>query len=168
MRELIDYIDEQIKTCIPETYSFGLCHLLEGDNERFPATIDKEAVKAVPDDRYEVVIYHRALGGSPDEDPALSFGKNPTRKNKQKVRSIVFVRMGENEKIDDIINAYPNSFHTTNYYFANVSENMTLIRDRDNIWNEEFQGAYKDRYQFVWMVYAIEFDVEYIKCNVCV
>lgn len=168
MTELLDYIDNTIKNCITEVKQFGLCHLLDSDNERYPATLGKQGKKVTPDDRFKVVMYHRLLAGSPDERPDLSFGKNPVRQNDQRVRSVVFVKLDDDSRIDDIVNAYPGDFETTNYYFANVSSNMTLIRDRDAIWNEEFSQSYKDRYQLIWNIYAIEFDLQYIKCNVCV
>jgi hypothetical protein len=168
MVELIDYIDNTIKNCLTSVKQFGLCHLLDSDNEKFPATVEREGIKAIPDDRFEICTYHRVLGGSVDQADDLSFGTNPVRKAKQKVRSIVFIKLQNDNVIDDIINAYPNTFETTNYYFANVSDNMTLIRDRENTWTTEFSKAYLDRYQLVWNIYAIEFDLEYIKCNVCV
>jgi hypothetical protein len=168
MVELIDYIDTQIKNCITEAKQFGLCRLVEDTNDKYPATVERQATKAAPDDRFDVLMYHRALGGSPDERPDLSFGKYPVRQNQQRVRTVVFVKMGNDNRIDDIINAYPQTWKTTNYYNAFVGDGMTLIRDSNAIWNEEFSEAYRDRYQAKWLIYAIEFDIFYIKCSVCV
>lgn len=169
MVALIDYIDEQIKDCVPETRQFGLCHLLEGDNEQYPATIEANAKKATPDDKYLISTYHRILNGNIDPREDLSFGKRITGQNNQRMRMVVFVRLYEDEtKIDDIINAMPDSFEMTDYEFANVSRNISLLRDRDAIWTQEFSTAYKDRYQKKWNIYAVEYDLQYIRCNVCV
>lgn len=169
MVDLINYIDEQVKDCVPEVRQFGLCHLLQGDNEQFPATIEANAKKAVPDDRFLISTYHRILNGNIDPREDVSFGKKITGQNNQRMRMVVFVRLYEDEtKIDDIINAMPDSFQMDGYGFANVSKNISLIRDRDAVWTQEFAGAYKDRYQKKWNIYAVEYDIQYIRCNVCV
>ena len=169
MTDLIDYIDNTIKNCLTEAKQFGLCHLLQGDNETFPATIEANAKKAVPDDRFLVVTYHRLLNGNLDPREDLSFGTRIVGQNNQRVRMVVFVRLDQGEtKIDDIINAMPDNFEVTDYQFCNVSRNIALIRDRDSVWTAEFSQAYKDKYQKKWNVYAVEYDLQYIKCNVCV
>lgn len=169
MVDLIGYIDNATKDCVTEIKQFGLCHLLEGDNEKFPATVETDAVKAVPDDLYLICSYHRLLNGTIEPKEDLSFGKSITGQNNQRVRTVVFSKLGtDDSKIDDIINSLPDVFEVDGYRFANVSKNITLIRDRDAIWSTEFDKAYKDKYQLVWNIYAIEFDLQYIKCNVCV
>lgn len=135
----------------------------------YPATIEQEAKKAVPDDRYLVTTYHRLLNGNIDAREDISFGKRITGQNNQRVRMVVFAKLSEGEtKIDDIINAMPDSFEMDDYQFVNVSKNISLIRDRDAVWTTEFSTSYKDKYQKKWNVYAVEYDLQYIKCNVCV
>lgn len=170
MVDLFNYIDNRVGECVSGVRSFGLCHLLEGDNEKFPATVEKRATKATPDDKYLVNMYHRLLNSVSDNRDDISFGKRRTTQNNQKVRTVVFVKMGQSfSLVDDIFNALPDSFTVDGYDFANVNKGVsTIIRDRAQIWNDEFQGAYKDKYQMVWMVYAIEYDLQYVKCNVCV
>ena len=169
MTDLIEYIDNSIKNCVTEVRQFGLCHLLQGDNETFPATIEANAKKAVPDDRFLFTTYHRILNGNLEAREDVSFGKTMTAQNNQRMRMVVFVRIDQPEtKIDDIINAMPDSFDVTDYEFANVSKNISLQRERDAIWTAEFSTAYKDKYQKKWNVYAVEYDLQYIKCNVCV
>lgn len=169
MVDLITYIDNTVKNCVTSAKQYGLCHLLEGDNERYPATVENQAIKAVPDDRYLICTYHRALGGNLDPREDLSFGISPTVQNSQRVRMVVFIKFGSDQSlIDDIINALPDDFEYSGYQFVNVSQNISLNRDRDSVWTSEFDKAYKDRYQMKWFVYAIEYDLQYIKCNVCV
>lgn len=167
--DLIEYIDNSIKNCVTEVRQFGLCHLLQGDNETFPATIESNAKKATPDDRFLITTYHRILNGNLEAREDVSFGKTMTAQNNQRMRMVVFVRIDQPEtKIDDIINAMPDSFDVTDYEFANVSKNISLQREGDAIWTAEFSTAYKDKYQKKWNVYAVEYDLQYIKCNVCV
>ncbi len=169
MVELIDYIDNSIKNCITEVKQFGLCHLIEGNEEKYPATVERRATKAMPDSRYDILTYHRLLNGGIEEREDLSFGSNPVIQNTQKVRMVVFVKLENSNKIDDILNALSiRSFSSDNYYFANVKGDAALNRDRATIWNDEFSKAYQDKYQMVWHVYAIEYNLEYLKCNVCV
>ncbi len=169
MVELIDYIDNSIKNCITEVKQFGLCHLIEGLEEKYPATVERRATKAIPDDRFKAITYHRLLNGLVEEREDLSFGSNPVIQNTQKIRMVVFVKLEDSNKIDDILNALTiRSFSSTNYYFANMTRDVLLNRDRATIWNDEFSKAYQDKYQMVWHVYAIEYNLEYLKCNVCV
>lgn len=167
MNELIKYIDDQICGCM-QVKSYGLCHLLLGDNEQFPATIVKQAVKAVPDDKFNVTIYHRLLSGTYDNREDLSFGRKIVAQNAQKVRTVIFIKIDSSDTLlDDIINALPDDFESDGFQFANVNKNISLIRDRDAIWTDEYSQAYKDRYQMKFHVYALEYDLQYIKCNVC-
>jgi hypothetical protein len=168
LNELIKYIDDQICACV-QVKSFGLCHLLLGDNEQFPATIGKQGVKAVPDDKFNVTIYHRLLSGNYDNREDLSFGRKIVAQNAQKIRTVIFIKIDSCDTlIDDIINALPDDFESDGFQFANVNKNISLIRDRDAIWTEEYSQAYKDRYQMKFHVYALEYDLQYIKCNVCI
>lgn len=168
MNDLIEYIDNTIKNCVTETRQFGLCHLLEADNGRYPATVERQAKKAMPDDRFLVTTYHRLLDGSTKEREDASFGKTPTIQNDQKVRMVVFTKLdGDDSRIDDIFNAIPSDFTYTGYAQINIVKN-SISRNRQAIWSEEYEKAYIDKYQMVWQIYAIEYDLQYIKCNVCV
>lgn len=169
MNDIINYIDGQIKTCIGEVRVFGLCHLLKGDNESFPSTVDRNAEKVIPDDRFLITLYHRVLAGNYDPSEELSFGRLITAQNNQRIRMVVFIKMGElQSRIDDIINSLPDVFNLDGYRQLSVSKNISLIRDRDAIWEDEYSGAYKDKYQMKFHIYAVEYDIQYIKCNACV
>lgn len=148
--------------------SFGLCHLIEDKNGVYPATVEAEATAVSPDSQERIVIYHRALNGqiAPRED--LSFGRGLTGQTNQSVRTVVFIDINEDQnKIDDIINALPDSFEVEGYQFCNIAPEISLIRDRDAIWEEEFSGSYKSRFQKRFQVYALEWTLEYIKCHAC-
>lgn len=172
MTELVDHINEQIDACInasPETARlYGLCHLVEDDKGHYPALVAEESQRITPSDDRAITIYHRLLNGNyaPRED--LSFGRNPTIQNTQRVRTVVFIELSEDQnKIDHIINALPDHFEVDGYKFANVPKTIDLIRDRAAIWNEEYGEAFKKAYQMRYHVYALEYAIEYIKCQEC-
>lgn len=168
MTDLIDHIDEQIKTCIGAGIkTFGLCHLIEDDNGVYPATVGKEGIKVAPDNNFNVLIYHRLLNGSIEPREDLSFGRKVTGQTNQRMRMVVFIDISEQALIDDIINALPDVFEIDDYQYCNVSGSIDLIRDSVAVWSEEFSEAYKSRFQKRFHVYAVEYTLEYIKCPVC-
>lgn len=173
MTELIDYIDNQISECIPNMYSWGLCHLIEDDSGIHPATLQTEAVHVSPDDKYSFQFYHRLLDGSPETDENLSFGRKPTRRNNQTIRTVIFQPLGTDLKfIDDFINALPDKLALNDspaiYKMAYVGSSITLNRDSNAIWDDEFGESYKDKYQKIYNIYAVEWELNYIKCNLCI
>lgn len=180
MTELIQYINTQIAACLdtsPERIRFyGICEILLGNEEQFPSPLlapgsppgRAQGIKVVPDESLPITIYHRLLSGSPEPSEEFSFGKSVTTENKQLIRTVIFIKIGEDlSLIDDIINALPDSFNVSGYALANVSKNISLIRDRDAIWREEYSDAYKDKYQMIFHIYALEFGLNYIKCKPC-
>lgn len=168
MTDLIDYIDEQISFCIDSVTFFGLCHLLTDDNGVYPATVGAEATKVTPNDNSPILIYHRLLNGQYEPREDLSFGRKITAQNNQRIRTVVFIDIGVDQSvIDDIINALPDMFEIEGYKYLNVSSTVDLIRDRTAIWQEEFSEAYRSRFQMRYHIYAIEYNLEYIKCPVC-
>jgi hypothetical protein len=168
LTDLINYIDNQIKSCIGEARMFGLCHLLQDDNGVYPATVEQNPIAAFPDDRFLISVYHRLLNGAYEESEDFSFGKTRTGLNSQNVRTVVFIKLGEDQsKIDDIVNAFPDVFEMDDYRYISVSRNVSLLRDRDAIWGDEFSETYKDKYQVKFHIYALEWSLNYIKCNVC-
>lgn len=175
MKDIIDYIDGQLHECFPEAQAFGICHLIEGDNtEKYPSTLEEKAIAVYPNDKYEVLFYHRLLNGNPQPDEDLSFGRKKTIVNEQTIRTVVFVRMKEDDLsfIEDFINALPETFELdespTQYKKLNLIREVNLIRDSAAIWEDEYSDSYKDKFQKVWNIYALEYSIQIAKCPVCV
>lgn len=172
MKDILQYIDSQIDLCAENVKFIGLCHLLEDDSEdRYPATVELDAIKASPDDNFDITIYHRLLDGDfapREEEP---FGRRRQMQNTQRVRTVVFIKIEVDDhvnQIDDIINILPDSIELEGYAQIFLSKEISLIRDSAAIWEDEFSEAYKDKYQAVYHVFALEYDVTYVKCPVCV
>jgi hypothetical protein len=175
LREIINYIDCQLQGCFPEAHQKGICHLVEDDSsDRYPSTLFEEAEKVVPEDRHELTYYYRLLDGSPEPDEDLSFGRKKTIVNSQQVRVVMFIKMDCDSLtiVDDFINALPDTFELdtspAEYKKLTINKEISLIRDSNAIWEDEYSDSYKDKYQKVFNIYALEFSIEYIKCPVCV
>lgn len=177
MVELIDHIDEQIHECLGDGKYYGLCRLLTDDQAIYPATYANSAgkyTKVYPDDKYKILTYHRLLDGAPTANPDLSFGRTLSMENRQRVRMVVLIDFSEGETIiDSIINAIPDQITQTDldsvdYKSVTIDPSMSLIRDRANIWSTEWGTAYADKYQLRYNVYALEYSINYIRCNDCV
>lgn len=177
MTELIDHIEEQIHDCLGDGKYYGLCRLLTDDQGTYPATYASSAgkyTKVTPDDKHRILIYHRLLDGSPTVNEDLSFGRSLLFENNQRVRMVVLVDLSEGETvIDSIINAIPDHITQTDldsvdYKSVTIDPSMTLIRDRANIWSTEWGNAYADKYQLRYNIYALEYSINYIRCNDCV
>lgn len=175
MRDIIDFIDAQLHECFPEAQGFGICHLIEDDNaEHYPSTLQESATAVYPDDRYEILYYHRLLDSDAEPDDDLSFGRKKTVVNNQVVRTVIFIRMKEDDLsfIEDFINALPETFELDDspsvYKKLNVTREVNLIRDSTTVWEEEYSESYKDKFQKVWNIYALEYNIQIAKCPVCV
>jgi hypothetical protein len=168
LTEIIEYIDQQITGCVADVTSFGICHLVEDGESIYPSTLEEEAEKVSPSEEHTVTIYHRLLNGNPEPREDASFGRTITVQNNQRVRTVVFIEMSASlSLIDDIINALPDVFNISGYSFVNVSKEIDLVRDSRAVWSDEYGDAAKDKFQKRYNIYAIEYNVEYIKCPVC-
>lgn len=169
MIDLINDINTSIYNCIGGKGKFyGLCRQMMDDNGIYPATVEKNE-KVTPLDKWNILVYHRYLDGSVTDDETFSFGRHPLVKNAQGVRMVVIVAFTEGESaIDDIINGMPDRIENVDYKFSEVGTNITLIRDRHSIWDQEFGAAYRDKYQVRYNIYAVEYTLDYIKCSDCV
>jgi hypothetical protein len=172
MKDLIQNIDLALENCIEGAKFYGLCHLLEDDSENpYPATVELQAEKAVPDDEYEITIYHRLLDSDFAPKDEFPFGRRTIKSNTQRIRTVVFIKIQVNDQgdgIEDIINSLPDKMVVSGYENVSLGSDISLIRDRAAIWEDEFGDAYKDKWQVVYHIYALEYDLFYTKCPVCV
>jgi hypothetical protein len=156
---------------------YGICELLHGNNEVFPGILSPvssppgraSASKVIPSTAHSITIYHRLLTGDPLPSEEHSFGKKITVEFKQKVRTVIFVKIQERDDVlEDIINALPDTLPAVSgYSSAYLSKSISLIRDRDAIWDTEYSEGYRDKYQLLFQIYALEFDLIYTKCQNC-
>lgn len=171
MVDLIDDIDETVITCIGRGKSYGLCRLIIDDKGRiYPITVNlgKEE-KVTPDDKWKIVWYHRMIDAdvSPSED--LSFGRSLHAQVAQRIRTVVVVHRSEGEDvINEIISSLPDDIENVDYKYIQVGKEISMIVNQESIWETEWGNAYKDKYQMRYHLYALEYSIDYIKCEVCV
>lgn len=172
MKELVGLIDDEIAACLDGVSANGLCHLVDGDNEKYPITIPvapAKPVKVVPRDNRLIQTYHRALNSVYEVREDVSFGKKIKSENKQRMRLVVMVRLDQADTIiDEIVSALPETLDVDGFSFVSVFKTGQIIRDRQAIWSEEYGKDYKDSFQLKFYLYAVEYDLRYIKCPVCV
>lgn len=171
MVTILDYIDTQVLTCLTTATAKGLCFQYLDDNEKYPATDTDPPVKVVPNNNDEITFYHRLLNSSVQGDESISFGRSFRKKTTQKIRTVIFldVTLFSNAVIDNFVNALPDTIlGLTGYDQVYVSHEINLIKDRHAIWDEEYSKAYRDRYQTIFRVYALEYDLVYSLCPTCI
>lgn len=76
------------------------------------------------------------------------------------------IALGE-DLVLDFINAMPDKVEFSGYKFIEVSKGNSLNRDSGQVWTDEWDNSYRDKYQMRYHVYAIEWTLNYIKCSNC-
>ena len=170
MTDLIDHINTTTETCLGLGGKYyGLCRLLKDDKGAVYPVTYLDNIKVTPNDKYDLLVYHRLINSETEESEMHSFGRSSAVMNNQRIRTIVVVKFSEGETvIDDFINALPDKIVNLDYRFVELSKNISLIRDVQSIWETEWGNAYDDKYQMRFNLYALEYTLEYIKCSECV
>lgn len=163
MTELIDQIDDLIAEQVDGIKAFGLVEKVTKDNAVGPVKDKKKPVS--PNDKDQITTYHRLLTGSIEPREDLQFGKKLSRVNNQKVRMVVFIQKDEDDTlIDQIWAALPTSIDSDDYRYLAIQGVSQISRDDESIWQEEFDQAYLDRVRMKYILYAIEYELQYQLC----
>lgn len=169
LSDIVTSINESITTCLGSGSSrtFGICHLVEDDSSTYPSTKLKNGEKVTPDDRHEITIYHRLLDAELEHSEEMSFGRTKTIVSNQKIRTVLIFDLESETTAEDIANSIPGEVTLTGFEFVNIDKNMTLIKDSDAVWEDEYSEAYRDKYVKRYNIYALEYDLNYLKCKIC-
>ncbi len=169
MNAIIDEIDKALTSSLGNGKYYGLCKLVIDDSgTTYPVTEQDTKKKVTPDDLHKLAIYHRRLDSSINPDEVNSFGRTPTKRNDQKIRTVVIIKEDSGIEIEDVYNALPDFVTLDGYKSVFVQSDVSLIVDHDAVWTTEWDKAYKDKYQVRFKIYALEYIIEYITCtNVC-
>jgi hypothetical protein len=166
--DLIDHIDEGIAECTGG-HAHGLCRLLKDDKGEFYPARNEDNLKVTPEDKYDLMWYHRLLDSQPEASEQFSFGRSIAYQVAQRVRMVVVSDIKDGETvIDQIIHSLPDQIVNVDYKSVLVGNSVSLIRDRAAVWEAEWGNSYKDKYQLRYNIYAVEYSIEYIKCEACV
>lgn len=149
---------------------FGLSQLVLKKDQPHPTTIyDNQQVSI--DDKYNAICFHR-LNGTSDiaESEEQDFGRSTGRKRSQPMRLVIAhkVTMGE-EWIDTFWKEIPETLDVEDgggldiYEFVDIT-NLSMDTNQVEIYNTEFGDSGYEKHRIPWNIYAIEYNVEFIKC----
>lgn len=169
LASIISSINDGIDNCLTAGTSklYGICHLVDDDNSKYPSTKLKQGEKVTPDDRYQIIIYHRLLNSEFEHSEEMSFGRTKTIVSNQNIRTVLIFDLESETTAEDIANSIPDDIALTGFEFVNIDKNMTLIKDSDSVWEDEYSESYKDKYVKRYNIYALEYRIQYLKCAVC-
>lgn len=172
MKDIVDNLDETLLGLMPnDGIQFnGLCQQVIKGEQVHPVTIEDKKQVAI-NDNWDVITFHRLNGdASFPEGKEQDFGRSTGRKRVQPMRMFIAHKVNKGEEwIDTFTNNFP--LHLTisdtsgvlTYEFVELT-NLALGVDQVAIYQEEFgENSYENHIQD-WNIYALFYDVEFIKC----
>lgn len=166
MTEIIDYINEQFtgSTVFAGVHVNGICKLIVKGDQLHPVNIldDKQVA---PNDRFDGIIYHRLLNDTITDSPDDSFGSVMEKQHAQIIRTVVLIDRKKGEGwIDLLVNLIPKMIDgLTNYKRVDIGT-ITKNTDQDAIFNTEFSESGYEKHRAKYLIYALEYSLEYIRC----
>lgn len=172
MKEICDKLDEILLAALPNEgiRFFGLCQPVLKNDQTHPVTIEDNKQVSL-DDKYKAICFHR-LNGTADipESEEQDFGRSTGRKRSQPMRLFIAhkVIMGE-EWIDTFWKEIPETLDVEDgsgldiYEFVDIT-NLSLDTNQVEIYNTEFGDNNYEKHRIPWNIYAIEYNVEFIRC----
>ena len=165
MKEIIDLMDQRIFELLGVGKFYGVCKITSSQSEIFPRTDNTKPEKVAPNDKYPVAIYHRLLDGSIADNEDLSFGRTKKRQNVQQIRTIVILDTKSDVTIEDVYEAIPDEVILCDYKSIWINSEINLNYNQNSIREEEWGTAYADKFEMRFNLYALEYSIEYIKCD---
>jgi len=166
LKNLCDEIDNVILNALPDKgiKFFGLCEIVKKGEQVFPVTIpDRKQASII--DNYNATVYHRLLSPmAGTEDPEFMFGATIPNRFKPRLRTFLAhkVTLGE-DFIFTFANVIPHKLDLENYKFVDIT-GISVITDHEAIYEQEFGKTNYEKHRTSWNVYALEYDIEFIKC----
>lgn len=146
--------------------AYGLCELVKKGDQQEPVTVDKQRKPAAFVDSQNGHFYWRFISGVEAQDEEFSFGIDIADRVSPRLRIFLAhkIKLGE-EFVFDFINAIPRKLSLDGYKFIHRGSQIDLITDHEGVYNQEYNEttAY-ERHRTTHNIYAIEFNLEFIKC----
>jgi hypothetical protein len=166
MLEIIENINSTIEasSISKGVKTYGICKLVTKENQPHPVAIADDK-QVAPNDRWEGIIYHRLLNDAITESEEHSFGSRTEKLHNQQIRTVVMIKRIKTENwIDDLINVLPRQINgLTDYRLVNIGA-ITKNTDQDTIFNTEFGQSGYEKHRMTYLIYALEYSIEYIRC----
>lgn len=176
MKDITDDIDTDIQSNLVDdgidfanSKFWGLAELIEKGKQVQPVTVDLlgNPVRAqiAIDDKFDGIVYHRVLNSASIDSPE-SFGANIAIQFNVRLRTVLAYKVSKfaEEFVFDFINALPQRLTVTGYDYINIAENISLVVDQKGIYEQEFGGGEYEKHMIPWNIFAIEHDVQFVKC----
>jgi len=167
LADIFTSINSRLSDCFSDLKAYNICHLVNDDSGIYPSTKRKNGEKVTPNDKFQIVIYHRLLNSEFEESEEFSFGRKKTFRSNQNIRTVLIFDLESETKPEDIANTIPDDLEISGFEFVNISKNMSLNKDSNAVWEDEYGESYKDKYVKRYNIYALEYQIQYLKCPVC-
>lgn len=172
MKCIIDEIDRNLLAMNVNMKAYGLCIPVIKGTQVHPVRVEDDKQVAI-NDKYDVQWFHRLLNDTFNADEEFSFGASYKRRHLHGIRTVVILKkkMGF-DFLDSFINQFPSMLRTsqilTEYKFVNLTEPGIVNNDQDVIYKTEFgpDGEQYEKHRIPYIIHALEFAVDYIKCPV--
>lgn len=172
MKEICDNLDAILLGALPSEgiRFFGLSQLVTKSDQPHPVTIEDNKQVSI-DDKYNAICFHRLNGQSSfAESEEQDFGRSTGRKRVQPMRTVLAhkVTMGE-EWLDIFLNEIPESLDVEDgsgldlYEFVDIT-GISVDTDQEGIYETEFGAGGYEKHRIPWNIYAIEYNIEFIRC----
>lgn len=167
LASIFDTVNSRLSDCFSDLKTYNICHLVNDDSGIYPSTKKKNGEKVTPSDKNQITIYHRLLNTEFEQSEEFSFGRKKSFVSNQNVRTVIIFDLETETTPEDIANSIPDDMTLSGFEFVNLSKNMNLIKDSNSVWEDEYGESYKDKYVKRYNIYALEYQIEYLKCPVC-
>lgn len=166
MKAILDQIDKSILASLSDksVKAYGLCIQVKKGASIQPITIESK-IQAAVNDEWDLCYFHRLLNDEVDDNEEFQFGGSTPKMHHQKVRTFVAIkRKLTDEFIDRFINAIPEKLVMEGYKVIDVADGVLENNDQDAVYIAEYGDADYEKHRIPYYIYALEYDVNYIKC----
>ena len=144
---------------------FGLSELMTKANQPHPITVNDRQQVAI-NDRYNGIMYHRLISSALSQPDNLQWGNKAWSLYKSRMRTVLAFRVNkfDEEFVFDFSNAMPDLLTVDGYKSVDVTNDVTIISDQENIYKTEFGNGDYEKHIVTWNIYALEYGIEFLKC----
>lgn len=172
MKEITEAIDAWTTAEFTSTMKlWGYCELMTRQDQVMPVTINgREQVTL--DDNYDLITWIRRDGsktlGNEIEGNDWGFGVKQGIVQTQSVRIVVAHKIAIGEDfMEDFVKEFPTTLDVDGYSIVSVNKNgITIDPDHEAVYRTELGATNYEKHRFLWNVYALIVQLEYIPCTV--
>jgi hypothetical protein len=144
---------------------FGFCELVTRGKQTYPLTINDRKQVSI-DDRFDGIAYHRLTDSGLQQPEEFMWGNRMLSEYRSKMRTLLAFKTDKfsEEFIFDFSNAMPDLIEVSGYKSVDVTNSVSIKTNQESIYKEEFGGGDYEKHIIKWNIYAIEYEVQFVKC----